>query len=188
MNSFSLIALLLLSTSTLAQKWHLERVDTNQDYPFEYWFWFQNEDDTSSYNLTRDISQFSSISVIDNNGDSIPLVQCTILNLYDESEIRLITDWDGHAVFDIPIGTYRMELAHQRYDDYSFVFEIKSGEQLNLQIKLGLGPELDGYQIDATHILSEEEILEIIGCVRRNRSDFYEQCSQGKKVKIYMLI
>lgn len=68
------------------------------------------------------------------------------------------------------------------------MFEIVSGEQLDLQIKLGLGPELDGYQIDATHILSEEEILDIIGCVKRNRGDFHEHCSQGEKIKVFMRI
>lgn len=163
-------------------------VDTSQEYPFEYWFQFQNEDDNSSHTISRDISQFSSLRVLDNAGHPIPLVNCGILNLNDDSEIRLITDWNGSAEFDIPIGTYRIELSQRGYDDYSFVFEIVSGEQLDLQIKLGLGPELDGYRIDTTHILTEEEILEIIHCVRRNRDDFYDQCSEVKKVRVLMLI
>lgn len=66
-----LIISILISVQCFAQKWHLNNVDKSEEYAYEYWFQFENLEDTCSYQKTTNLeSQNSVIKLLDNKGDT----------------------------------------------------------------------------------------------------------------------
>jgi hypothetical protein len=180
---------ILLSVQCFGQKWHLNNVDKNEDYPYEYWFQFENTEDTCSYQLTKKQgTQNSTIQLFNNYGDTLVFANVKVINLGNESETTQISDFNGNTELSLEDGKYRIEVRAMNYDNFNLEFEIENGRQVNLNIKLGLAPELEVYQIDSKKELKETKILEIIECVRINRNDFHKICSDLRKYRIMMHI
>ncbi|SFT43403.1 Carboxypeptidase regulatory-like domain-containing protein [Lishizhenia tianjinensis] len=184
-----LILSILFTVQCFGQKWHLNKVDKNEDYPYEYWFQFENKEDTSSYQLTTKLNrENSTIRLIDNQGDTVIFANIKVINLAIESETNLTSDFNGNTQLRLENGKYRIEVKASNYAPFNLEFEIGNGQQIDLNIILGLAPELEVYQIDSKTELEETEILEIIKCVRINRDDFHKICSNLKKYRIMMHI
>ena len=50
-NLLLLFSIILFPTLNYGQKWHLEKINSESVYKYEYWFSFQNEDDTNSFEI-----------------------------------------------------------------------------------------------------------------------------------------
>lgn len=184
-----LILLILFSVQCFGQKWHLNNVDENKEYPYEYWFQFENKDDTCSHQLTTKANRGNStIRLIDNQGDAVVFANIKVINIASESETNLNSDFNGDTELRLENGKNRIEVRALNYDTFNLEVEIGNDQQIDLNIKLGLAPELEVYQIDSKTELKETEILEIIECVRKNRDDFCKICSDLKKYRIMMHI
>lgn len=79
-----------------------------------------------------------------------------------------------------------MEISEFNYDEFTLELILEEDELFNLNVKLGLAPELEVYQINSKTKLSEEEILSIMKCVKRNRREFNQNCSDQKKYYVTM--
>ena len=66
------------------------------------------------------------------------------------------------------------------YKKFKLELYIEQDQNINLQINLGLGTELDVYQVNSKTELNREKLLEIKECIRSNRKNFYKACSQKK--------
>ena len=76
-----LILSILFSVQCFGQKWYLNNVDKNEEYPYEYWFQFENVEDTCSYQLTKKSeSQVSNIRLMDNQEDTVVLANIKVIN------------------------------------------------------------------------------------------------------------
>ena len=180
---------ILFSIQCLGQKWHLNNVDKSEKYPFEYWFQFENLEDTCSYELTENLeSQNSVFKLTDTQGDTVIFANIKVINLESESETNVISEFNGETELQFENGKYRIEVEALKYDNFNLDFEIENSQQVELKIKLGLAPELEVYEIDSKKELTETEILEIIECVRVNRNDFHKNCSDLRKHRIMMHI
>jgi len=182
-----LILSILISVQCFGQKWHLNNVDEKEEYPYEYWFQYENKEDTCSYQKsTNPESQISVFRLLDNQGDTIMFSNIKVINLENKTETNLTSDYNGNSELILENGKYRIEIRAMNYDNFNLEFE--NEQQVELNINLGLAPELTVYQIDSRKELTETEILEIIECVRVNRNDFYKNCSDLKKYRIMMHI
>ena len=184
-----LILSILTFVRCFGQKWHLNNVNEKEAYPYEYWFQYENKEDTCTYQQINNIeSQNSVIKLLDNKGDTVIFANIKLINLDTDTETNLISDYNGKSEFRLENGKYRIKISAMNYDNFNLEFEIENGQQMELNITLGLAPELTVYQIDSKKELTENEILEIIDCVRVNRNDFYNYCSDLKKYQIVMHI
>ena len=178
-----------MSVQCFGQKWHLNNVDEKEEYPYVYWFQFENLEDTCSYQQTDNIeSQNSVIKLLDNKGDTVIFANIKVINLENETETNVTSDYNGNSELRLENGKYRIEIRAMNYDNFNLEFEIENEHQVELNIKLGLAPELTVYQIDSKRELTETAILEIIECVRVNRDDFHKSCSDLRKYRIMMHI
>lgn len=184
-----LILSILFSVQCFGQKWHLNNVDKSEEYAYEYWFQYENIEDTCSYQITKNPeSKNSIIKLFDNLDDTVIFANIKLINLDNESETNLTSDFNGNTKIHLEDGKFKVEVMAMNYDNFSLEFEIRDGQQVELIIKLGLAPELEVYQIDSKKELSETDILEIIECVKVNRDDFLKICSDLKKYRIMMHI
>lgn len=184
-----LIISILLSVQSFAQKWHLNNVDEHEKYPYEYWFQFENTEDTCSYQLEKKSDKVNStIRLVDNQGDTVVFANVKVINIANESETNLTSDINGNTELRLENGKYRIEVRALNYDTFNLEFEIENGQQIELNINLGLAPELEIYQIDSKTELNETEILQIIECVRINRNEYHKTCTDLKKYQIMMHI
>lgn len=184
-----LILSILFSVQCFGQKWHLNSVDEGKDYPYEYWFQFEDLDDTSSYKLTSKFGlQNSHIGIFDNQGNAIPLANIYIHNVDTGSERNLTSDFDGQAEVPLKKGKYRIEISAVGYCKFNLEIEVKREQYIELQVFLGSGPELTIYQINSKSELTEDEIFEIMECVKRNGDQFYKDCSDEKKCIVMIQI
>ena len=184
-----LILSIIFSLQCFGQKWHLNNVDKSKDYPYEYWFQFENLDDTCSYKLTEKLGRGKShIELYNNQGDTIAFAKIIIHNIETDSVINLISEFNGQSDILLKKGKYRIEISAMNYDKFTLEFEVKNEQHIELRIYLGLAPELTVYQIDSKFELTENEIYEIMKCVKRNRGQFYKNCSDAKKYRVMMQI
>lgn len=180
---------ILISIQCFGQKWHLNNVNENEKFPYEYWFQFENIEDTCSYIQTKNLESENSVfKLLDNQGDIVKFANIKVINLDNDRETNLTSDYKGYSELLLENGKFRIEIRAINYDNFNLEFEIENTEQVELTIKLGLAPELEVYQIDSKKELTETEILEIIECVRINRDDFHKICSDFKKYRIMIHI
>jgi hypothetical protein len=176
------ICLLLLSCNVYAQKWHLNHIDKEGAFKYEYWFSFDNAEDTSSYNFQKTVGDtVSTIQLTDNKGESIEFVGIGFKNLSDGTISGLLSDFDGLVRVHLKPGRYKAIISHTAYDDFSFDFSIAEKENFNLKVRLGLRPELNIFQINAKTELTESEIITIMQCVKAHKPDFYINCIDKNK-------
>ncbi len=184
-----IILSILFSFQCFGQKWYLNNVDKNEKYPYEYWFQFENLEDTCSCQVyKRSGRQNTIIKLLDNQGENVIFANIKLINIEKAFETNLISELNGKAELHLESGKYRIEVRAMNYDNFNMEIDIENGQQLELSIKLGLAPELVVYQIDSKKELKENEILEIIECVRINRNKYWETCSDLKKYRIMMHI
>ena len=184
-----LILLVIFSFQCYGQKWHLNSVDKSEKYPYEYWFHFDHAEDTSSYQLIKKSGiQNSTLELFNNRGDSIDFAVIKLINIEKETERVLFYEFDKKTELSLENGKYRIEIRSTNYDNFNLEFETENDQQIKLAVNLGLAPELEVYQIDSKIELKENEILEIIECVRLNRNVSFDSCSNLKKYRIVMHI
>ena len=183
------ILFLILFCNVYGQKWHLNKIDKNSKFSYEYWFQFENADDNNSYSIKKvEGKPQSIIQLTDNKENNINFATIEIKNLKNDSISKIVTDFDGLGKLQLEPGKYNMEISAVNYDKFSVEFSIVENIYLELNIKLGLAPELTIYQINSKTELSEAEILKIMKCVNENRQNFYKNCSEQNKFYISMQI
>jgi len=181
------ILILLFSVQCFGQKWHLNNVDTTQEYPYEYWFQFQNIDDTCTYKLTEKSGQQNSLIEIYNNlGDTVIFASIRIQNVETGSLTNLISGLNGQSNIRLEKGKYKIEISAINYDKFNLEFEVDDEQYIDLKINLGLAPGLTVYEIDSKSELTENEILEIMECVKKNTNEFYQKCSDKNKYRVML--
>jgi hypothetical protein len=187
MKPFTTILFLLLVSGLHAQKWHLERVDKSTPYKYEYWFQFQHAEDSCSYSLKKsEGGSVSTIRVRDNKGDTLLFANVRIKNLRNDSILNLTTNINGAVQMQLQPGRYTVNVFVPNYDRFSTELIILENEAVQLDVRLGLAPELDVYQINSKSKLQEAEIIRIMDCVKTNRQDYYKTCSKKDKFLISM--
>ena len=189
MKQTTTLLFLLIFSTIYGQKWHLNRIDKSSKFKYEYWFQFENSDDSSTYSFKKfEGNSISTIQLTDNKGDTIIFAPIKIKNLDNDSIVKILTDINGIGKLQLKPGKYTMLIPAVNYDTFSFDFSIIENEFFKLNVKLGLAPELEVYQINSKTQLIEIEILTIQKCVKENRQDFYKNCSDQKKFYISMHI
>ena len=184
MNLGMLLVSTLFPTQSFGQKWHLNKVDNSKTYAYEYWFHFENLNDTNSYQLIKTSNrQSSTFELYDNLGDTLVFANIRLENIETDSVINLISDLNGKASFPLEKGKYQIGVSAINYDYFNIEFEIE--QSIDLKFFLGRAPDLDVFQINSVMKLDESKILEIIDCVKQNRTDFYDACSEDE---VYMIL
>jgi uncharacterized membrane protein len=169
--------LFLLSINNYAQEWHLNSVDTSKEYGYEYWFRFDNLNDTSTYELKKvKNNDISTIRILDNNGEPIPVAKIELTNIKTDLFKGFISDFDGKKEFKIQPGKYRLEINALYFEKFELTFNVEETKSIELTINLGRAQELEVYQINSKVKLADEKIMQIIDCVRQNRHDYNEIC------------
>ncbi len=175
------IFFLLLFCNVYCQEWFLNRIDTSTKFKYEYWFHYQNIDDSSSHKFEIvSGNQKSAIQLTNNKDDTVEFAIIVIKNLGNDTALSLYSDSNGMGQIQLKPGNYSITIIAIDYDRFSFNFSIKKNEFFNLHIKLGLAPELEVYQINSKEKLEEKEILSIMKCVKDNKRDFFEKCADAR--------
>jgi hypothetical protein len=160
------ILFLLIFCNSYGQKWHLNRINESSKFKYEYWFQFENEDDTSSYIINNSkVNNISTIQVTDNKGNKVSFATITIKEVNNDSVFMMVTDVYGLGQISLKKGKYTILVSAVTFDTYKFDLSINENAFFGLNIKLGLGPELTVYQINSKTELTEADILTIIKCV-----------------------
>jgi hypothetical protein len=138
MRQISTILFLLLYYNVHGQKWHLNRIDENSTFKYEYLFQFENLKDTTTY-IFKKIKEksLSSIHITDNKGNIINFATIKIKNIRNDSISRIVTDYDGVGKLNLEAGKYRIEISALNYDNCTFEFNILENIFFELNIKLG---------------------------------------------------
>lgn len=167
----------------------MNRIDENSKFKYEYWFQFENADDSTLYSFKKiEEKSISKIRITDNKGNIINFATIEIKNLRNDSLSKIVTDFDGIGKLQLEPGKYSMEISAMNYDKCTFDFNIVKNIFFELNIKLGLAPELKIYQINSKTELNEAEILTIMKCVNENRQNYYKNCSEQNKFYVSMQI
>lgn len=167
------ILLLLFVCNVYGQKWHLNRINNNKKFKYEYWFNFDNVDDSTSYSFKKQKgNSLSSIHLTDNYGDTIFFASITIKSLDNDSIVSIAPNASGYEQFKLNSGRYKIDVSFVGYDRFSLEFNLLENEAIDLNIGLGSADrELTIYQINSEIELTEKEIIKIIDCVKKNRSN-----------------
>jgi hypothetical protein len=183
------ILFLLFFCNVYGQKWELHRIDKSKKFKFEYWFQFDNLDDTSTYNFEKTSGHLkSTIHLTNNKGDTVSFAVIKIKGLDNDTLLNVISDNDGLGTVNLRPGKYQIEITEINFDKFSLDFTISEGEYFDLKIKLGLGPDLEVYQINSRTNLKEHEIFSIMNCVKENQKVYYKKCIEKKRYYINMHI
>lgn len=96
MNQKITILFLLLFCNVYGQKWHLNRINKSKKFKYEYWFQFDNIEDTSSYHIEKKVGQQNStIQLTDNNGDTVIFATIRIKDLDNDTSFIINPDFYG---------------------------------------------------------------------------------------------
>ncbi len=183
-----------ISISSYSQNWSLNNVDETKEFGFEYWFSFQNEDDESVLKITekKNCGETKIIGRIsDSSKNDISGANVKIKSKEANFEKNIKTDFDGKFKLIIDDGEYTIEIDYPGFDKLISDFIIDEKSKLNMNVFLGLGPELQVYQINSKEKLNENKISEIIKCVeqKRNKRKFSTmECSDKKEYQVTMHI
>jgi hypothetical protein len=180
------ISFFLFFCNVYGQKWHLNKVNEASEYKYEYWFHFDNEEDTSSFVLRNIIGQSTpTIHLRNNNGDTIDFAIIKIKNLKSGIEYGFLSQDIGQ--FNLKPGDYNITVSAMNYDHFAINFKLKKNQSIDLNVKLGLSSESVVYQINAKEKLSDVEMSTIVNCIRESESDF-NKCSIKNKYSVTMHI
>lgn len=186
------IVILFFQVITYGQKWHLERINKESKYKYEYWFNFQNEDDTNTveiiYTPSKELKRIISSEIFDRNDQKISFANMQIRDTNNNIEFYLTPDIDGRFIIDTKIEVFELKVYQPGFDKLSIIIKLKQTEDLFIKIKLGLCEELGIYQLDSKRELKPEEITNIINCVKTNRDNgienYLKMCEDLKLFRI----
>ena len=179
------IFILLLCCNAYGQRWHFERIDSTSKFKYEYWFQFDNIEDTTTFRFEKKIGQIkSTIKLANNFGDTVIFASIRIKGLDNDTLININSDINGLVEIKLGSGKYCIEISATNFDNFLFDFNISKEEYFDLNIKLGLAPELTVYQINSRTELKEKEIHTIMNCVKKNRHDYYKKCINKDRYQI----
>lgn len=148
---------LLVFCNAYGQKYFLNRIDTKAKFKYEYWFQFENIEDSTSFIFEKKVGYFlSTIQLCDNQAERIMFATMNIKNWDSDTIIKLVSDQEGLSMVELRPGKYSIEVSAIGYDKFSFDFTISDQEYFDLKIKLGLAPELNPYQINSKDELTEQ--------------------------------
>ncbi len=179
MKQITFILFFLFYCAVHGQEWSLENIDKSKKIKYEYWFQFNNAEDTSSFYFVKSTNNSNSIIRLTDNENSIVFsALIRVKGLNNDTVINILSDFDGLGTIKLNAGKYQVEASTLGYDKAIFEFEILEGENFDLTIKLGLASELTVYQINSKKRLTDEEIHIIMSCVKTNKGEFYRKCSK----------
>jgi hypothetical protein len=183
---------LLISYFSLGQKWSYQGHDKTKKFGHEYWFSFQNEEDTGTYSYSYSENINSSninISVLNKEGEQLIFTQIVLKNLVNDSLINLMTDINGNISTNLAIGKHSLIVRHMGYDLLEKDIKIVADSNLMITTTLGLGSELTVYQINSKRKLSDEKVESIIDCVKNGNRNYPSfGCERKRKYNITMHI
>ncbi|ESU24009.1 hypothetical protein FLJC2902T_32070 [Flavobacterium limnosediminis JC2902] len=191
-----ILVFILHSTFNYAQKWHFEKVDSEREFKYEYWFSFQNEDDSNSIELIEtpnqtDTKRINGI-ITDSKGKPIEFVDIIIKDNSGNIISIIYPNSKGEFLLERQFESFELIISTIEYDELISKINLKSNFNTSLKIKLGRAPELLTYQINAKSELNSDEITEIINCVKKNRDlndeNYLKNCSDDKKYKLCIQI
>ena len=168
-----ILLLLFISSYSFGQKWSYQGHDKTEKFGHEYWFSFQNEDDTSSYkfdysSLEKDSNNIE-IIVLSNDGKPLPFAILSIRSNFSDQYLQVICGSEGKTVINQKSGKIEITAKSIQFDDFQVILDLDSNQKLNLTINLGKSPELKVFQIKSKRKLSNTLIEEIIDCVKNER-------------------
>lgn len=154
----------------------MNKIDKTKEYPYEYWFQFENLEGNSNFELNKKSGEHvSSIILINYIGDSIPFAEVQVKNLDSDTNFTLDTDINGKANIKLEEGNYSLTISVLQYKKQVFEFEILNSQFMELIINLG-HPVGSVYQLDSKSELNEERLFDIMNCVRSNPKDYHNTC------------
>lgn len=175
-------------SDTYGQTWHLNQIKSDEKYKYEYWFHFDNSDDSCSYDFKKFRGdKKSKIRLNDNYGQPVMSARIRLKDTDRDTFINVL-DINGLSQIQLGPGKYAIDIAAAGYDRFSLNFSILEKEFIRLSVKLGMTQELATYQINSKVELDESEIVSIINCVKRNRQNFYRICSDRDRYYVLMHI
>jgi hypothetical protein len=165
-----------------SQTWQLTKVDSTQEYGYDYLFVLDNSDSNSyTFNLYNG-NKSSTISISDNRGDTSLISIVIIKRLDDGSEESLPVDMNGTKKLMLDSGSYLIDISTIGYDRFNLTFKLARNEYMDLAVKLGEGMDLgDCYHIRSKFELEDSEILRIMACVRKSKTKRSLKCRKKKK-------
>lgn len=177
--------MLLFCASSWAQGECHERIVQDIDYPFQYSFRLLHVEDTMTSDLTIvEGEEGSSILTLGNAGDTLVMVLLEFQNSTTGETFKAMTNFDGGAKIVLSPGKYFLLMSAYRRDTFTLEFEIKKSQQIDLEVHLGLGPDSEMYDIQSKVKLQEEEVHQIMECVRLNPRGYHEACSDPERYVI----
>jgi hypothetical protein len=151
-------------------------------FKYEYNFKFDNIDDTSSFTIIKKYGNNRSTILLNNNeGASIPLSLIKIINSQTKIIYETYSDIDGKAEIQLLGGNYFVEITENHSDTFIIDISLQPNEYFNLSVKVGLAPELYNYMVHSKSRLDSRKMISIMKCVKLNRNDFNENCSDKKR-------
>lgn len=189
----AIILFLFIPLVSVGQNWHYQ---LNEDAKFkhEYWCHLADKNDT---NVIQEIQITASTKneriikgfFVDNKDSIIPYVLVCLLDSND-NKITCITSINGE--FSITATLSKFKIYAENYLATGFhipflqEFELNQSQTLSLKIKLGEPKENTVYQINSKDKLTNQEVEEIIKCIKQNRNkhNSYSPCINKKRYTI----
>lgn len=167
--------------------------DEDSKYKYKYFFHFDYLEDSNSHKIeikeSNDLFVRINGFVSENLVDKYPLplvANIYLTNLNTDSTIVLISDINNKFSITVKEGEYDLILSTMNHDKFQLKLELKKGQVINLDIKLGLAPSLHDYLIYSKDKLDEFEIKNIMKCVKENKYKFHRKCR--KKNRYFIMI
>ncbi len=188
-----ILILLFISSYSFGQKWSYQGYDKKEKFGHEYWFSFQNDEDSNSYQLTQVVSKEKtptlSVNFLDFYGNPIEPTFFTIQNVANDSLIFAFATGgeDGKLAITSDTGIYKLRVRSITYYEFEILIHFKNNIHHNLIAYLGKAPELKVYQINSKRKLSNEKVESIIQCVKEGRKN-NPNFGCEKKRKFYISI
>lgn len=167
----------------------IDTIDKRNKYKYEYWFRFDNVDDTSSYVMDKKVGVDTSlIFLTDHLGVRVVFASITIKNLVTGTITELRSNFDGWVSEKLKPGHYLLNVDFFKSDPFALRFSLGNNEQLYLKVRLGLAPELTIYQINSKKKLPKAKVQSIMKCVKEHRNDDIGKCRKRKQYYISIQI
>jgi hypothetical protein len=187
-----LLAFILLTLTTfpsVGQKLIDHKVDSNDNFPFEYLFKFQFENDSNSFNLnTRQDVDSSKIQLKNNDNETLGIYSLAIIDLDNGSKKSILTNRQGYVSLILPNGNYKIEINAVGFDSFETEIGIENNQAIDLDIKLGKAPDLTVYQINSKTELTKNKLKQIMNCVEMNKGESLLDCSEKDNFIVSMQI
>ena len=194
MKHIIILLFLTIYSTSYSQNWKLNTVNKTKEYGFEYWFSFQNEDDKNEFGITEKINGKKSEiigEILDKKCNPISGANIKIISENGDIIKNLQANFNGKFTAELKKGNYSIKTNYYGFDNFETDFSVKEKSSTELKIKLGLGAELQIYQIESKNKLTENKILDIIKCVeqKRNFKKFNtRKCSEKLNYKVSIQI